>query len=137
MKHTTQKQVDAILNGVIDWDPSNGGMRLHDDHDGTYDGTAWVTIGDDGDALLQVVQQEGGNGLRFRTHLGGGMSPRTHNALVILARAIKLDNADRPQPKRRKACPSCEGAGYKHEAVGDGLVRVECQVCASSGSVPA
>lgn len=35
--------------------------------------------------------------LRFRTFGGGGLSPRTRNALMILAEAIRRDKEERPQ----------------------------------------
>jgi hypothetical protein len=33
--------------------------------------------------------------------IGGGQSPRVRNALLILAEAIRLDNIDAPQDRRK------------------------------------
>ncbi|HBT80757.1 MAG: hypothetical protein A2568_02445 [Candidatus Yanofskybacteria bacterium RIFOXYD1_FULL_44_17] len=72
-------------------------QRLHDDHDGTHAGTLNVLIGPDGDCHTWNDGQPG-QSLRFRVPvLGGGMSPRVRNALMMLAFAIKLDNEDYPQ----------------------------------------
>lgn len=69
-------------------------QRLHDDHDGTQEGWLSITIGEDGDAWVGADGME----LRFRMPMtGGGASPRTRTALVILAEAIRLDNEQRPQ----------------------------------------
>ena len=46
----------------------------------------------DGDAWIGIDVR---NFLRFRMPLcGGGQSPRTRNALLILAEAIRLDNEE-------------------------------------------
>jgi len=77
-------------------------VRLHDDHDGTYHGILSVSFTPDGDAWVMPVNPEGGS-LRFRGGFGGGRSLRVHNALVLLALAIKLDNEERPDhiPSRK------------------------------------
>ena len=65
-------------------------QRLQDDHDGTGEGSIAVAIGEDGDAWVQCTTPRM---LRFRVPMiGGGASPRTRAALVILAEAIRLDN---------------------------------------------
>ncbi|MFA6306271.1 MAG: hypothetical protein WCV70_00100 [Patescibacteria group bacterium] len=63
--------------------------RLHDDHDGTGEGVLNVTFLPDGDATISIDIR---TPLRFRNWLGGGMSLRVRNALMLLAWAIKLDN---------------------------------------------
>lgn len=68
--------------------------RAHDDHDGTWTGTICVQLSCDGDVWLGSDQFR--KTLRFRTFSGGGRSLRVHNALRILALAIKLDNEERP-----------------------------------------
>lgn len=70
--------------------------RLHDDHDGECTGLLTLYQTEDGDMWVNV---EGSPReiLRFRTFLGGGASLRVHNALKILAEAIRLDNKERPQ----------------------------------------
>jgi len=74
--------------------------RLHDDHDGTYEGALNVHFDRMGDAYVHIEGPPGKPqalcNLRFRTHGGGGMSPRTRNALMMLAEAIRLDNEENP-----------------------------------------
>lgn len=57
-----------------DGDPTNGVLRVMF----SQDGDAWISI--NGHSLI-----------RFRTQNGGGRSPRTRTALLILAEAIRLD----------------------------------------------
>jgi hypothetical protein len=70
--------------------------RLHDDTDGEDEGHLRIVIGDDGDAWVSIPDVRPGEGLRFRTYQGGGCSLRTRAALLILAKAIELDNEERP-----------------------------------------
>lgn len=70
--------------------------RLHDDHDGTYDGSLVVVIGEDGDAWVDVQGKRPMETLRYRTYQGGGRSLRVRNALLMLAYAIKKDEEERP-----------------------------------------
>lgn len=70
--------------------------RLHDDHDGERKGTIQVTFSDDGDAWISADLCYPGQMLRFRTFIGGGLSLRVRNALMVLAEAIRLDNEERP-----------------------------------------
>lgn len=83
-----------------------GYRRLHDDHDGTYQGWLGVYFDRMGDAYLSI---DGSPALRFRTWGGGGMSERTRNALVLLAEAIRMDNEDRPQEVRAPVAGENEG----------------------------
>lgn len=71
--------------------------RIHDDHDGTFEGAITVTFSEDGDAWVNVDPSYNRSALRFRNFFGGGMSLRVRNALMILAFAIKLDNEKIPQ----------------------------------------
>jgi hypothetical protein len=71
--------------------------RLHDDHDGTRMGTVVVHFLENGDAILDMRRSHEARALRFRAALGGGESLRVHNALMLLAYAIKLDNEKCPQ----------------------------------------
>lgn len=81
--------------------------RVHDDCDGDMSQVLSVVIGDDGDAWVAADADTPFSSLRFRVPLiGGGMSPRVRNALLILAEAIRLDNEDRPQ---RCSVPDGEG----------------------------
>lgn len=97
MTHTTTEQIQNILNGTVDCNLPYPGFleRLHDDTDGSADikHVLSVSQGPDGDMYVGV----GHYLLRFRTWTGGGISLATHNALRILAEAIKMDNQARPQ----------------------------------------
>ncbi len=73
--------------------------RLQDDHDGTYKGKLRVMFSRDGDAFVCTTSRDEDytESIRFRMPLvGGGMSPRTRVALLILAEAIRQDNEKRP-----------------------------------------
>lgn len=89
-------QVDKLLAtaGSIPIPPKGMHWRVHDDHDGTFTGEIVVFVAEDGDVHVGMDRQPP---IRFRNPLGGGNSPRTHQALLMLAHAIALDNADRPQ----------------------------------------
>lgn len=80
------------------------------DDDGIID-DAWlkVIISEDGDVYLRMHDWDGINeelrndegihastfpGIRVRTLIGGGRNPRTRQALLWLAQAIRLDNID-------------------------------------------
>lgn len=96
--------VRAILEcpGVIlpDLKPDEMQVRTHDDHDGTYDGKIHITQDRMGDIWILLEKYDAMNRtLRFRNGMGGTNSPRVHNALKILAEAIRLDNIYRPEPK--------------------------------------
>ena len=65
--------------------------RLHDDHDGTGVGSVSVSFDFNGDGYICTHTEIPGSSLRFRTELGGGMSLRVRNALLVLALAIQLD----------------------------------------------
>lgn len=99
MSEVTDKQIRKILDSDF-WLPTldtrTNYSRLHDDHDGTFEGVVSVMFGPDGDAYI-TTDRHVGPSLRFRMPLvGGGMSKRTRNALLILAEAIRLDNEDHP-----------------------------------------
>lgn len=73
--------------------------RLHDDHDGSHEGVLNVLFTPDADARIWITSAEGmqSDVLRFRMpDIGGGMSPRTRVALLILAEAIRADNESNP-----------------------------------------
>jgi hypothetical protein len=101
------KVIQTLLEGFWALPSVDNGTfeRLHDDHDGTGEGTVGVTRGIDGDMYVWVnsrgldigsntMRKANSDWLRFRTHGGGGRSPRTHNALRILAEAIRLDTIE-------------------------------------------
>ncbi len=53
-----------------------------------------VTVQDDGDVVLSVLNDNGFNTIEFCTPgTGGGKSPHTHAALRLLANAMRLDSA--------------------------------------------
>lgn len=67
--------------------------RTHDDTDGDITQKLSVVISKDGDAWIKTFHRKNFY-LRFRNYGGGGSSLHTHNALLILAEAIRLDNED-------------------------------------------
>jgi hypothetical protein len=74
--------------------------RRHDDTDGKTgpDQEIEITLGPDGDAWVLLANM---SSLRFRTWAGGGSSLRVRNALLVLAEAIRRDNAERPQQQQQ------------------------------------
>lgn len=78
-------------------EPGTRYSRIHDDHDGTRLGQITVCMGHDADAWVEITGDPLSS-LRYRMPLvGGGQSPHTRTALLILAEAIRLDNEERPQ----------------------------------------
>jgi hypothetical protein len=51
---------------------------------------------------MYVKTGDGFRLLRFRNAFGGGISLRTHNALRMLAEAVRLDNEEHPQEPRSR-----------------------------------
>lgn len=88
------RDVPVGVEGCGGLAPRVGHVRIQDDHEGTFKGSICVGIGPDGDAW---IQQDDHDPIRFRNMLGGGMSPRTYTALIILALAIEEDNKQNPQ----------------------------------------
>jgi hypothetical protein len=94
------RAMTTLLEGAY-WpstlEPHSAYVRRHDDTDGKRgpDQDLTVTIGPDGDAWLTAGLS--GDALRFRTLGGGGQSTRVRNALLVLAEAIRRDNAEHPQ----------------------------------------
>jgi hypothetical protein len=82
--------------------PPNSAERVHDDHEGTWTGCLQLTMSADGDMWIRTTapKQIGQGYLRFRALTGGSASPRIHNALRMLALAIKLDNEAKPHSKK-------------------------------------
>lgn len=93
------RAVDQLLAEGL---PQAGGIRccsyyrVPDDHDGEPDKLLAVLLTETGDVFIQTHNPDG-SPLRFRTKNGGGASPRVQRALVILARAIQLENETNPQ----------------------------------------
>lgn len=94
--------IEALLEAHF-WLPSLETMtsyeRLHDDHDGTREGTLCVMFSPDGDARVWIEGSEDtpSSSLRFRMPgQGGGLSRYTRVALLILAEAIRRDNLEIP-----------------------------------------
>lgn len=98
MKITTTKQLRTILNGVVECnlDYPTFLHRRHDDTDGSTMPEHQITVSQGPDGDMYICQGDDMM-LRFRTYEGGGNSLAVHNALRILAEAIKMDNERRPQ----------------------------------------
>ncbi len=69
--------------------------RAQDDHDGDWTQRLIVSVLPNGDTVIAIPS---GQPLRFRNEIGGTRSPATHLALLVLAEAIKLDQASYPEP---------------------------------------
>lgn len=71
--------------------------RRQDDTDGKTSADQYLAVAfsPDGDAWVDLPGTAGS--LRFRTWAGGGQSSRVRNALLVLAEAIKRDNAEQRQ----------------------------------------
>jgi len=96
-----QLAIQTVLEGswaLTTIDNNEVFRRLHDDHDGSKEGKIGVIRGTDGDmhVFTETTDKIGEQWLRFRTSIGGGRSLRTHNALRILAEAIRLDAIQDP-----------------------------------------
>lgn len=99
-KTYTTDDIKALLGESMIWPEGLEARelykRLHDDHDGTYQGSIVVVIGEDGDAWVDLTGKRPCTSLRYRTGIGGGSSLRVRNALLLLAFAIKLENEEHP-----------------------------------------
>lgn len=93
----TTADIERVLEGNY-WpeglDTRTAYARVHDDCDGDATQVISVSFTPDGDAWVSTLC---GRPLRFRNGIGGGMSLRTRNALMLLALAIKKDNEEIPQ----------------------------------------
>jgi len=70
--------------------------RIHDDCEGRTEEKISVGFSVDGDAWISTYAHHAPM-MRFRMPIiGGGNSPRTRNALLLLALAVKLDNEEKP-----------------------------------------
>jgi hypothetical protein len=75
-------------------------MRIGDDDKSflrivfSRDGDAWPNVFS---VEQKMDPQHWSSSPRYRTYFGGGQSLRTRAALCILAKAIAMDNAERPQ----------------------------------------
>ena len=109
MREISQERLNKDVRRVLDNPLWPSGLhadevysRIHDDHDGTRQGILSVYFEPHtGDAFVQIDIHHG-LALRFRTEIGGTQSPRVHNALRILAKAIQLDNEARPDGNPNK-----------------------------------
>lgn len=74
-------------------------VTSHDDNDGDEtSGVIEICIMDDGDVYVKTISKDPGH-LRFRTELGGGKYPKTRNALLLLAEAIRQEGFDSKEIK--------------------------------------
>lgn len=69
-----------------------------DDNVGEKEGVIQIMFDPDGQAFVWMENDH--SFLRFQTTGDGGKSPRVRAALLILAEAIRLDNADSPGEAR-------------------------------------
>jgi hypothetical protein len=119
-----RRLLESALPHPAEIEPGVLYMRLQDDHDGTYEGLIGVAFSRDGDAHVQFTESESGAPLRFRTILGGGASPRTRNALVLLALAMKLDADEEKAAKERRAAQK-ETLAARRKGTRPGAVNVK------------
>ena len=100
--------IKALLDDAYwldDLEPQVEYSRSQDDHEGDItNGVLHVVITCDGDAHVMITYQHSGEFIRFRTALGGGLSLRTRNALVILALAMKMDQEEQDKWNNRLTC---------------------------------
>ncbi len=97
---TSQKLKKLLQDGFVWPEELQTGVaysRLQDDHDGEFEGRVIVSFSMDGDAWVDIDVPRRTT-MRFRSGFGGSRSPRVHNALILLALAIKLDSEERPDP---------------------------------------
>jgi hypothetical protein len=74
--------------------------RTHDDCDGKMEEKINIGFTIDGDAWISTYAHRAPM-MRFRMPIiGGGRSPRTRNALLLLALAMKLDNEEKPDKEK-------------------------------------
>lgn len=101
-EHSVEKNSLAVLRALEQgvWFPEVARdasfSRTHDDSEGDQTQTLDVGIGPDGDVWVKTQTKGPFETLRFRTSGGGGLSRHTYYALIILARAIALDNEKKP-----------------------------------------
>ena len=98
------KDIRRILNSpfwIPDLSTDEVYERLNDDIDGILEGKFTIQFSKNGDVWLSTDTVPYKT-LRYRMSApltGGGCSPRTRNALLILAYATMLDNKENPDPK--------------------------------------
>lgn len=103
-KPLTEKAIEQSIDRLLENDfwirslaPDELYTRLHDDRDGESGENHQLRVYIAPDADLHVFMPGSMESLRFRNYFGGGKSLRVRNALLVLAEAIRRDNADRPQ----------------------------------------
>lgn len=98
------QRIDKLLEMPFWLSTLETGEQYQRYEDDTPLGYLAVLFGGDGDGYITVFHEQDPNdrhmSMRFRMPMiGGGQSPRVRNALLILARAIQLDNEDKPQQR--------------------------------------
>ena len=90
-----KEELRAVLEGCYwpeELEAEKYFFRTQDDCDGDLSSGIGVVVDAQGDVWVETVSKSL-ESCRYRMPLiGGGMSPRVRNALVLLALAIKLDN---------------------------------------------
>lgn len=127
---TTQTSpIDQILETDFWPDTIPAGFdisRIDDDNDGDPRHRLELSVGghgiDHGDVYLGFPGAT--SALRFRTQLGGGVSPRVRNALLVLAEAMRRDNEDRPQNQDLSGIPKEPTADIETEVCLETLRRI-------------
>lgn len=115
VKRAIEDDAAAVVSALLEshfWLPSLGVMTAylrHEDaqplkrlEDDSPTGSIQVVFTQDGDGWMQIIAtpdpEDFHTTFRFRMPMiGGGQSPRTRVALLILAEAIRLDNEENPQ----------------------------------------
>lgn len=64
--------------------------------DGSSVGAISVTVSKDGEVWVEILSKSDPSGLNPILRFGG-QSPRTRDALLVLAEEIRLDNEEKPQ----------------------------------------
>ena len=113
---TIEKRIEDILNTPF-WlkgiDTETRYFRTQDDCDGDMLSGMSVSFSPDGDAWIDTTTNYGS--CRFRMPGGGGLSPRTRVALMILAKAIKMDEeSGKDWPPKLPETFYCEPCGVDH-----------------------
>lgn len=106
IQELVSKYPEEVILAILDelpWPPSVEVQRHYIRHGDDNNGTLTIVFGEDGDGWVEIISDTDPNDStfshRFRGFFGGGESLRTRTALIVLAKAIELDNKDRPQQR--------------------------------------
>jgi hypothetical protein len=106
IKKLIEEHPNLVMEALLDtpfWPQALDSEKDHRRYGDDNNSLLRIVFSRDGDAWWEVWcehdPEEPGSVPRFRTYFGGGQSLRTRAALCILARAIDMDNAERPQQR--------------------------------------